>query len=430
MKELARKLLLIAIVLSSTQVITIPGIGLSIFQVALIIAIIICIIGLFEVRYISNGLYLRFAIIAAISSFIALQMSTYASWAKSYFLLGLLTALLCFFVPVYFERKDLPILCKSLIQSQYITIIFSVYSFYRFYFAGGIPSHISLLGGLYINLEEDFFSRGQAAGQIRLSLPYSTPPVLSVVMAICIVILLYDKEMFSRTKKWVLITVFTLVLILTGSRTGLIGLVFFLFLEAISYLIRNRNIPKWVFGAIFVTIIAGLIFLKVSGKSVFLQKYINRFLILFTEGSLLDNRHLLVPLDGILIWLSSAKNFILGIGFGSSFNMMGAHTFLPPYFLNSFVTWVTERGLLGLYLICSLIYMALMCRKCKSKMSSTEVALINGLCVSLITCMFYEVLICYFVIIVIACCFIVLQSHTRNMEEKTIEEYIDYNSHF
>lgn len=416
MRELAKKLLLIAIVLSSTQIITIPGIELSIFQVTLIIAIVFCIIGLFEVRYIPNGLFLQFAIINAISSFIALLMSTYASWAKSYFLLGLLTAVLCFFIPVYFERKDLPILCKSLIQSQYITIILSLYGFYMFYFEGGIPSHISLLGGLYINLEDDFFSRGQAAGQVRLSLPYSTPPILSVVMAICIVLLLYDKKIFSKTKKWGLIITYTLILILTGSRTGLIGLVLFVLIEGARYLIKKRNIPKWAASTIFVLIIAMIIFFKVTEESIFLQKYVDRFWVLFMEGSFLENRHLLVPLDGILIWSSSVKNFILGIGFGSSFNLMGAHTFLPPYFLNSFVTWITERGLLGLYLICSLIYMMLRCRKNKDKMSSTEVALINGLSVSLITCLFYEVLNCYFVIIVIACCFIVLQGHTNNIE--------------
>lgn len=299
-----------------------------------------------------------------------------------------------------------------------------------FYFAGGIPHHISLFGGLYINLEQDFFSRGQAAGQIRLSLPYSTPPVLSVVMAICIVILLYDKKIFSKKKRCVLISIFTLILILTGSRTGLVGLVIFFFLEAISYLVRNRHIPKWLFAALFILIITSLVLIRISGKSVFLEKYFNRFIVLFTEGSILDNRHILVPLDGILIWLSSVKNFILGIGFGSSFNMTGAHTFLPPYFLNSFVTWVAERGLLGLYLISSLIYMALICRKSRSKMTSSELALSNGLCVTLITCMFYEVLICYFVIIVIACCFIVLRSHKRNMEKKAIEKHINYNSHF
>lgn len=422
MKKLARKLLLVSVILSSTQVISISGLGLSIFQIALIISFIVCIFGLFELQYIKRGLYIWFSITTAFSSLIAFIISSYPSWAKSYFLLGLLTALLCFFIPIYFEEKDLPQICKALIQSQYITIGFSIYSFYRFYFMGGIPNHISLIGGLYIDLEKEFFARGQAAGQIRLALPYSTPPVLSVVMAVCIVILLYDKEIYSKTKKWILVIAFSTILVLTGSRTGIIGLFLFLLLEASMYLTKNKRIPKWAFRVIMLSIFIAIITIKMGDNSAYFQKYINRFVKLFSGGELFKDRHFLVPLDGLIIWLSSAKRFIVGIGFGSSYNMMGAHTYLPPYFLNSFVTWIAERGIFGVYLISCLLYIVLECKKNKNKLNSSENSLINALCVALISCLFYEVLICYTVIIIIAASFVIVKKCTNILEEKQIED--------
>ena len=409
MKELAKKLLLVSIFLSSTQVITVSRVGLSVFQIALIITFVVCVLGLIEVRYISKGRYIGFSIIAALSSYIAYEVSIYPAWAKSYFLLGILTAAFCFFIPVYFERDDLGKIVKAIIRSQYITIVFSLYSFYKFYFGGGIPNHISLFGGLYIELEEDFFIRGQASGQIRLALPYSTPPVLSVVMAVCIVILLFDQEMFSKIQKWTLLLVFIAILVLTGSRTGMIGLILFLTFEGGRYFHRNKSIPKWSFGVIFVGIIAFVIFIVKSGNSVYIQKYIHRFTKLFGEVALSEDRHFLVPLDGIIIWLSSIKNFVVGIGFGSSAKMVGAHTYLPPYFLNSFVTWVAERGMMGLYLVFTLLQLVFACKKQEKNLSVAEKSLTSALCVALITCMFYEVLVCYTVIIIIAACFIIIK---------------------
>ena len=52
-------------------------------------------------------------------------------------------------------------------------------------------------------------------------------------------------------------------------------------------------------------IIAFVIFIVKSGNSVYIQKYIHRFTKLFGEVALSEDRHFLVPLDGIIIWLSS-----------------------------------------------------------------------------------------------------------------------------
>lgn len=424
MKELAKKFLIASIVLSSTQIITISGLGLSIYQVALMLTFGVCFLGIFEIRYIKKGQYLSFAAIAAVSSVVAMETSIYPTWARSYFLLGLLTALLCLFIPVYFSRDDIPQLSKALIRSQYITIAFSIYGFFKFYFGGGIPNKITLLRLFSIELEKEFFSRGQAAGQIRLALPYSTPPILSVVMAVCIIILLFDKELYPKIAKWMLVVIFSVILILTGSRTGLIGLVAFLLLEGVEHLLRNNfSISKRFFFVVFIAIIGVGIFGKMSGISVYLTKYIYRFANLFEAGTLSANRHLWVPVDGLIIWLSSVKNFFVGIGFGSSYYMQGAHTYLPPYFLNSFVTWIVERGVMGVYLIASLIYMLLKFKWNNALLLSAEKSIRNALYVVLISSMFYEVLNCYTAIIVVAICFVIVGNVEVERSEKNFSDY-------
>lgn len=215
-------------------------------------------------------------------------------------------------------------------RSQYITFFMSLYSVYKFYFGGGIPEQINLGAGFFIDLGEDYLLRAQAAGQIRLSMPFATPPVLSVVMAVVIIILIFNKDLYKKMERILLIGCFSIIMLLTGSRTGMAALVIALGLNLLFSLkpVSLKNIKREYVALIGIIIIGSALFLYRFSNSVYFIKLLNRFAL----TNVMEDRHLLVPLDGLIIWISSVKNFIFGIGFGSSINMMGAHTFLPPYF--------------------------------------------------------------------------------------------------
>jgi hypothetical protein len=99
------------------------------------------------------------------------------------------------------------------------------------------------------------------------------------------------------------------------------------------------------------TILFSLIIFTIVALEILDLNYINKLLNRFVIEDLTQDRHFLVPIEGIIIWLSSVKNFVIGIGYGSSINLAGRFTFLPPYFLNSFVTLIAEKGLIGLLIV-------------------------------------------------------------------------------
>ena len=108
----------------------------------------------------------------------------------------------------------------------------------------------------------------------------------------------------------------------------------------------------------------------------------------------------------MIIWLDSPSNFFIGIGFGSSALMKGEHTYLPPYFLNSYVTLLAERGILGFVLVFYIIKLVVKLFKARRFLSKNENALVYTLFVGLISGIFYENLNCYFIIYTIAISFI------------------------
>lgn len=406
MNNVARKSILVTILLSGTQVISLPFISLTIFQIAIIISTIICIGGLSS-RKSSKGRFISFSVIWGMSSILAWLTSINSSWANSYVLLGLMTSTLLFMIPYYFTISDLGILEKTLIRSQYIVIPFAIYSFYMFYNIGGLPSCIDLPGGLFILLDDEALLRGQAASQLRLMLPYATPPVLSLVMGMCITILLFNKSLYGKNVRRVLLMSFFLILVLTGSRTGFMGLTFLFMLHVVPRIFSTKpENRKYLIGVIVVSIVLFFIMPFLNEIEYIYKIFINRS-IEESSGSLMEDRHFTVPLDGFLLWIDNLYNFIFGIGFGSSTYLKGAHTELPPYFLNSFITTVSERGILGLIIVVSLIKLSRRIYKHRLKLSSAEKALGYALFVGLISSVFYEAFNCYFLIYVIAISFVI-----------------------
>lgn len=124
MKTIPKKVILMSIVLSTTQVFSIPIIGLSPYQIILFVTLFVCIMGLFRNQRGIPKKNFSFVVIWLTSSILSFMLSTNISWAKSYLLFALMTMMYLLFIPYYFDRSDINILLKSFIRSQYITIFF------------------------------------------------------------------------------------------------------------------------------------------------------------------------------------------------------------------------------------------------------------------------------------------------------------------
>ena len=98
---------------------------------------------------------------------------------------------------------------------------------------------------------------------------------------------------------------------------------------------------------------------------------------------------------------------------------MGKYTFLPPYFLNSFVTLLAERGLLGLVIICLLITTTIRLIRKRNSGDNTCCESV-GFCLltGLLSCIFYEALNCYLLVFVIAIAFML--NKTEKADERRV----------
>lgn len=415
MRNLARFLLLLNILLIGTQSIVMPGIPLSLFQISLILAVAVALPVILSGNGMKKGSYLTLSLIWAISSGIAYSTSINPGWDKSYLLLGLMTSVLLFITPNLFDRSDIPLLEKTLIRSQYIAIPFSIFCYLVFYAIGSYPEEIPLFGGAYIPLGEDELARGTAAGEVRLMLPYSTPPILSIVMAMCITLLLFSKDIFKPYVKIIILIAYTVILLLTGSRSGIMGIVLLLIILLVCGDLKKvlKRIPiGWL---LFIIVLIVSVVLLFSDNEYIQKMIISRFSKV-GEEPIEEDRHLMVPIDGLLLWLDSPKNFLLGIGFGSSFYMQGAHTYLPPYFLNIYVTLIAERGLLGLVIVIMLISNAVRLFNSRKTMNDNERAFVYSLIVGLLSSIFYESLNSYYLIYVLVASYI-LRGRVNSMSQ-------------
>lgn len=393
MRNTVKSLVLLTIMLSTTQQMEIANLPLSLFQIMVIVTFAVTLIDIINTKHILKGWYLGYVVVSLISGVIAFFLSTYPSWAKSYLLLAIMSAVLIVIIVNYFDYEDVDKLSLALIRSQYITIPLSLYSVVQFYRNSRRVSDINI-GFISWNLSEGFETFGQASGQIRLFAPYNTGPILSVVMAMCILILLFNTRIYSLKIRGILVVIFSIILLLTGSRTGIVGLAVTLFLYALFHI---RITKKQCFLIIFFMIFA-IVFLIRVGNIEFFEKTLLRFSI----TNIMQDRHFLVPLDGLIIWLSSFKNFVFGIGFGSSINLIGEHTFLPPYFLNIYITLIVERGLMGVFMTSVLVRCLIIGLKVLLYTKNVSArAIWSAMVCGLVCGLFYEDMNCYFLIIVL-----------------------------
>ncbi|WP_251495993.1 hypothetical protein [Otoolea muris] len=407
-RDVTRKLYILTILTLGTQAIEIPGIPFSLFQIMIMLTGFMSVLAVLKERYYGLHQNLAFAVVELLSCGAAFSLSTFPSWAKSSLLVGIMTSMMIVFIPHFFGREDLARLERALIRSQYIAVPFSVYTYYMFYYRGGLPERIRLFLGMYITLDSDFIRRAQASGHVRLALPFATPPVLSVVMGICLVLLLMNRNLFRQEIRISLMGIFAVILGFTGSRAGVMAVAITLLLFAPKRLKRSR-LKRIHVSWIFITGLLGLGILYVAAHNfAYIAKFSSRYSISF----LLQDRHLLLLIECVRIWFRSLENFLFGIGFGSSIHMQGSLTNLGPYFFNSYLTLAVERGILGMYLAFSLIKMGLHALKQRKSRSADEFAMAAAAVAALASCLFYEVFHCYFFVIVIAVYYVIYNERT------------------
>ncbi|MFQ6793605.1 MAG: O-antigen ligase family protein [Thomasclavelia sp.] len=407
LKEFVKTLYFITIILSATQCFDLEIFGRSLFQISAIVTIIVGFYYIFYVKRIKKQIYLIYCIIMLLSSVLSWFISSNRLWANSYVLLDILSALLLFLCVNIFDQTEIKQIIKMLIFSQLITIVLSVFVYYRFYIGSGISENMSFFG-IGFNIDADTIRRMRAGSQIRLSLPYPSPPQLSYVMAMCIYTLYTIKDLFEKKIRLVLIFIFLVILLFTGSRTGLYALIaLFLF----NFILSKKKIKRqFIFTIPFILIIIGLFFMN-EHNIAYLVKMMNRFKI----ESIFSDRHFLVPLDGIIIWLSSAKYFFFGIGYGSSINMIGQHTSLPAYFLNSFVTIIVEKGMFGLLLVSILILNAIYTIRNFYLCNNNVIKSVYGCyIITMISFAFYEIQYNYFYLFILPLVFLINERRDKN----------------
>lgn len=398
MRKLARFLILCSILSLGTQCISLPFSSLSFFQMVVIAAFIVSIPAILGKK--PKGDSLLFGLVWGLSTCLAYCLSTNPAIATGKFLLNAMAALLFIIIPLLFKREDVPLLVKCLIRSQYITILFSIYSIFLYYVMGGIPEKIPLPYGLGISMDEDMLWRMAVAAQLRLALPYSTPPVLSVVMAMVVVLLMFCENLISKFERYVLILLYLAVLFLTGSRSGLLGLgvlIILLWLKGDRKYMMSRINKFWKY-LLIPALIIGIYYIA---QTEFFYNLIGKRSQM-NSGNIEGDRHFLIPIEGIIIWVSSIMDFIFGIGLASGAKRVGVFTEIPNHFMNSYVTLIAERGLMGLFLVLKLIRMGTRFVHYRFRISEEEKALGFSLIVALISSLTYEVMTCYYVLFTIA----------------------------
>lgn len=420
MYNFVRKMILLSILFSVTQIFEISKLGISLYQLVLFLTGAIAIVGLIKKREIYKGMYIFLALINVIGAMTAYVTSLNPSWAKSYLLVSIMMSMYIFVIPNFFQKEDIHLLEKTLIRSQYLTILLSLYSIFLFYFAGGMPEKINILNVFTVSLEEDAIARMQISGHVRLMLPYATPSVLSVVMGCCILMLLYNKELYKPFFRFSLVCAFTVILVLTGSRTGIVGIVIVILLRTMAVMLMDRrNVGK-------IMILVGLIVVVFIGILSFAINftYINRLLLnRLLNINLFTDRHFLIPIEGLLIQTDSIKNFFIGIGFGSSLYMQGRYTELPPYFLNSFVTLPVERGIFGLVMDALLLIVGVIDKLKRLNVKDPDTSVVVAFRLFIVSSLFYELLNCYFIVILLAICLILERKGEDN--EKCVSNNSD-----
>ena len=225
---------------------------------------------------------------------------------------------------------------KYFIFSYLVLLIISVYSVYGFLTTGTVPSTFPFLDSLSFIRTVNYDHMAQVNLSYlfpRLSLPYPTPPQLSLILAIYSLFFL-NKIFYGHSKLYLFLFISSLFLmLLTISRSGIIPFVFISFLYYNYY--SNSSIfskySKILFLFIFVSV---SIYIFNQDLSLLLyQRFFDLSFESFTAG------HSTARLVGIDLFLNgSIFQMLFGQGIG---NYYGLHAHMTS------LTFLVEIGIIG-----------------------------------------------------------------------------------
>lgn len=349
MSDVARKAALLAIFFYPLDILKFSFFpSLSLYRATLIFAFVFasfsCIIR-GRIRA-NNPIAFVYIVLAAITAIMSYFVSTEPKYAFSEMLNELSGVMIIFVIITQFDENDTDILLKQFVRSAYAGIPFAIVSWFVLFRNPSQLENVCSMGGLFkVDITEELII---SCNHMRLTLPYSSSPAYSGVLAATIVILLCDNTAYKPFHRNVLTIIFSLMLILTLSRTGWLALGIFV----IIYLVRMSDAGRKTRLVLTGVIVFACVFLSFAGDAEFLRKMLNRIIDDGSKVSFWEDRHFLLPLEGLNIWCSDIKNFLFGIGYGSSININGKWTHIPYFFFNSYVTQIVAKGLSGVVIVC------------------------------------------------------------------------------
>lgn len=348
MTNLARKATLLAIFLYPLDGFKFSFLpSMSLYRVALIFALLAGISSCLikgEIK-VSKRIVFPFILTASISTVLSNIISTEPAYASSAMLNELSGVIIVFLIVTLFDFNDTDVLLKQFVRSTYIGIPFALLSWGIIFQNPAELQSFCSFGGLFnFEITEELVA---SSYNMRLVLPYSSSSVYSGVLAITIAILVCDKTMYKNRTRNVLIMIFSLMLIMTQARTGMLALAVFVFI----YLLKMTDYKRKSKMILLCAVAMLCIVLFVGSDEDFVRKLLLRFNRNDSGSSIFEDRHILLPLEGINIWFNSVKNLLIGIGYGSCINIQGRWTEIPYFFFNSYITQIVAKGLFGVFIV-------------------------------------------------------------------------------
>lgn len=415
MRKNCRNLTLLVLLTYPIDLIRIVSPVISIFRIVLVLALILTgVSSLARNSLVIKKLPFFYILITLMGAIMALIVSRDQQYAVSAFINE--GAGICFLILMVlnFSKRDLPLLLRTFVIAQLSAAFFALFTLKYLGHPEFFPRNVRFFKVFFLQLDERFLDTLRL---MRLTLPYPNSAAMSVAMAICIGILVFGGECIvkSRILRWLMIIVYTVLLVGTQSRTGIVA---FVVTMAISVLGRpSEKKMKYVISSFVACIVAIVPLIPRITSNVIVTKFITRVNNELTE-SILSNRHLLVPLEGLATWLSTTFVFWFGKGYGGNQFLDTHWTYLPNNsFLCSYVTVITDRGLLGLIII--FLWFVMLYKVFHLQKGRVSSAIQGMYGILLISCIFYELYlsnICWSVL------GIVLVASSRSFDEEYFPE--------
>ncbi len=308
-------------------------------------------------------------------------------YAISFYINDIMGGLIVLSVLVtYRSRNDVILLSKSLIYSVIFPFLFSAYVYYMFFVLNELVDTLPFTEYVSAVINDDSDPVARIGFFPRLCFPYFTPPFLAIMISIYTVLVFYSKkEIVNRLNCYIRpVLIFLLIGCLT--RTVYLSLLLTVILGTCFHKFKKTFV---VLFTKYLLIISGIImmvylFLPSEITELIYSKFIDRLSIDTSEG---PDRHVLLIYEAFYIMFASIENFLLGIGDQNLSLLKGVNTYLAPSMLNSYLTLLTYRGLIGTVVIL-FFYFYPFC-VLKRNFSNDRLAFVFFLCHFNVMCAFF-----------------------------------------